>query len=200
VSLVHIDHTGQISFVMSSLGASGELICTMGFQTDNTDGQEVADKAWERWVNWMVPTMSSHSYFHSTRVLIHLAGNLESWEAFGSGIQAGGAPADMVPNNCAVLVQKRTAFAGKKNRGRFYMPGVSTSRVNSADDPSQLTSGALTAYQGAVDGLFTDLQDSVDGDPIIPVILHPSPSTTVTAISALSVSSRLATQRGRMRD
>lgn len=64
-----------------------------------------------------------------------------------SGTLAGGLS---LPNNCAIVMSKRTAFRGRSFRGRIYHPGLAESQVtNNALVPATLTS-LLTAYNDLV--------------------------------------------------
>jgi hypothetical protein len=59
-----------------------------------------------------------------------------------------------------------------------------------------LSGGAVTAYQTAVDGFLDDIATA--GGQM--VIFHPLPATAFSLVTSLHVETRLATQRGRLRD
>lgn len=199
MSVVNHDHSAMISFVGSTLQSAGECVCTLGVTTSNTDGQEVAGKAFAAWSLHICPRLSSKYVFRVAKVLIMLNGEIESWESFGEGEVNGGIGSNMLPSSVAVLVQKRTAFAGRRNRGRMYLPGVPAQDVGGTTAPNDLDSGQLVTWQANLDAFMAFLQGSTMGDALNPVILHPAPSTPVTEVTAFSVQARLATQRGRLR-
>lgn len=199
MSVVNHDHSAMISFVGSTLQSAGECVCTLGVTTDNTDGQEVAGKAFAAWSLHVCPRISNKYTFRVAKVLIMLNGQVESWESFGEGEVTGGIGSNMLPSSVAVLVQKRTAFAGRRNRGRFYIPGVPAQDVGGTTAPNSLDASTLPSWQTNLDAFFAFLKGTTMGDPLDPVILHPSPSTPVTEVTAFSVQALLATQRGRMR-
>lgn len=101
-----------------------------------------------------------------------------------------------LPQNCAALVRKRTDLAGRRGRGRFYVPGVEETSVSAV---GVLSNTYLTAWQAAADAFLDDLE--TDGTPM--VVLHRSEGIGVepvpTPIVALVVDERIATQRQRLR-
>ena len=96
------------------------------------------------------------------------------------------------PPNVAVLVQKRSAFGGKRNRGRFYVPGVPDTQMGPT---GLLGSTPLGDIQTAADALLDGIES--EGKPM--VILHSSGSGTPTPVTSLIVLALLATQRRRIR-
>jgi hypothetical protein len=107
---------------------------------------------------------------------------------------AGTATGNFPPSNCAVLIRKNTAFAGRTYRGRWYWPSVLLE--------SHIDGG------GAVDGTqLADLQDRFDN--VLSFLngvtgagcrlLHATDDPVATEILTLSVQNKIATQRRRMR-
>lgn len=198
--LVHINGTGQFTWFFSVPGNSGDTCVTLGFQSEETDMQGMVDKAMDAMATSMMDSISIACALLKCKMLFHRSDETESWESFHNSPVPGTGSSARHPASVAVLVQKRTAFAGRKNRGRFYFPGIPNSDTAPGTDPNALTPGALTQWQTGVDALFAALKDDGPLSPLNPVILHPSPSTTVTEITSFSVQSRLATQRNRLRD
>lgn len=101
-----------------------------------------------------------------------------------------------LPQNCAFLVKKRTAFGGRQNRGRMYIPGCPQESVDA--------SGVLTAGKVAsIAGKLNTWLDAINGHAHVDtaVVLH-GPGTfspTPTPITSLTVDARIATQRRRLR-
>nr|CRY95176.1 hypothetical protein [uncultured prokaryote] len=96
--------------------------------------------------------------------------------------------------NVAFLVRKLTAQGGRSGRGRWYIPGVRETSVNSAGD---LQSGSVTFMQDELDNFLI----AVGALNTNLVILHQpgAPLTTPTPLTALQCDSRVATQRRRLR-
>lgn len=105
---------------------------------------------------------------------------------------AGSQPAPFMSPQVTMLVQKSTGLAGRTNRGRMYMPCISEGNV---DDGGFIVPSALAVFQAAADQFETDL----DLAAIPMTILHTNPALTPAPINALIVSSKVATQRRRLR-
>lgn len=106
----------------------------------------------------------------------------------------GGAGTDVaLPNNCSFLIKKNSGLAGKKNRGRMYVPPyhLSEGEVSRA---GVISSTLYGEFQGRVNGWFANLT----ANECLPVIQHGdgSPSTLVTSFD---LGTQIATQRRRMR-
>lgn len=92
----------------------------------------------------------------------------------------------------AVLVQKQSPFAGRRNRGRMYVPGVQQNSVGADGD---LDGTSLSGWQAAAETFLAETQShGVDL-----VILHNEPAVTPTIVTGLSVQALTATQRRRVR-
>jgi hypothetical protein len=106
---------------------------------------------------------------------------------------AGGTPASP-PNNCAVLIQKRTALAGVRNRGRMYLPpfGISETQI------SQTGMIESTEYIAIADRL-EQWQTNMELADYNPVLLH-ADGGTPTPITSMVLATQIATQRRRMRN
>lgn len=104
------------------------------------------------------------------------------------GLQAGATS----PPQVALLVQKSTGIAGRKNRGRMYVPGLVDTGV---EDDGRLTS----VYQGQWQTGITAFGNSLSTAGYLPVILHTSAADTPTPVQQFIVASKVATQRRRLR-
>lgn len=106
-----------------------------------------------------------------------------------SGTKSG----EPVPPNCAFLATKRTARGGRRGRGRFFLPPVwvPEHEINAA---GVISSGQVTIVQLLLEGLIAEMsaQD-------IPAVLLHSDGGTPDEITGVTVQSRLATQRRRLR-
>jgi len=104
----------------------------------------------------------------------------------------GGGADPMAPPQVSYLVKKLTGFAGRTNRGRFYLPGVEETAVTGA---GELTATAISNLQAAANQFLNDL--GTLGQEM--VVLHENPALTPRPVTALVVDGRVATQRGRLR-
>jgi hypothetical protein len=96
------------------------------------------------------------------------------------------------PNNCALLVRKRTAVAGRRGAGRMYIPpfGVGEGGITA----SGAFPGADLAYhQARINGWFNLVYPWYLLHDELPVPMNP------TLISSFVVDARVATQRRRLR-
>lgn len=103
--------------------------------------------------------------------------------------------------NWSFLVQKLTAKAGKRHRGRMYMPGIGETSVDNEGQISQILADAQADR-------WNDYRDALAVNPTVPgadcppVILHSTPvgiGGLPTEITAFAVPRLGATQRRRLR-
>jgi hypothetical protein len=113
------------------------------------------------------------------------------------GTQAGGLSGTFLPQNCALLVRKNTGVGGRRNQGRFFIPGMVSE--GACNNVGQIEAGSLVAYQTAINSFLTTLNDESEGREM--VILHNDPPTGLgpTAVTSLTVSNTISTQRRRLR-
>lgn len=103
--------------------------------------------------------------------------------------------------NWSFLVQKLTAKAGKRHRGRMYMPGIGETAVDAEGQMTQLLADAQADRWNAYRAELTT-NTTVPGADTPPVILHSVPvgiGGLPTPITAFSVPRLGATQRRRLR-
>jgi len=106
----------------------------------------------------------------------------------------GAATGQSVGPNTAFLIHKTTNAGGRAGRGRMYQPGCAESLVDSNGELNGTTASVLGAkWEAFRNGL--ELAD------LAPTLLHGegSPLATPNPITALSMDSRVATQRRRNR-
>jgi hypothetical protein len=104
-----------------------------------------------------------------------------------------------LPQNSALLVQKRSALIGRRHRGRLYIPGVNEVEVA----PNGVVSPALlAAYNSALQSWLTAIRNITEVLDMF--ILHtqaplaPAPPEP-TRVSTLVADDVIATQRRRLR-
>jgi hypothetical protein len=103
-----------------------------------------------------------------------------------------------VPQNTSYLIQKRSGTAGRRNRGRLYLPGVAEGNV---DHKGLLTSATVSTINTALSGWLAKFATTI-GFVDSMVILHSSGISATpapTVVNALVVDPVVATQRRRLR-
>jgi hypothetical protein len=178
----------NVSLHADSTQTEGEIVLTFGIRDLTDQGPAVCASiialAWEDDFQDF-----HHNSFHANRVHVTSeppgpqADNFVDWNGTVSG--------DPAPSNCAALAKKVTGLTGKKFRGRSYFGGMPMAYV----DGSNVDSTGITQLQAGCDAFLSALEA---GDMAM-VILHTSNSVP-TPVVEWNVETRLATQRGRLRD
>lgn len=106
----------------------------------------------------------------------------------------GSAAIQPAPANCAILIQKRTAAGGRRNRGRLFVPPIQIAEA-AIDAAGNLDSTARNSVQGVWNSFFEDCA----GLNLPWVLCHSEPPFTPTPITSLNTQTLMATQRRRMR-
>jgi hypothetical protein len=113
----------------------------------------------------------------------------------GVGEQAG----SVLPQNSALLVHKRTARAGRRGRGRIYLPGIQENQVDNVG-------GVATAWITAANTEGANWLSDLDGAGARMVLLHdtstavpPSAVPLPDVVTSLTTDPIIATQRRRLR-
>lgn len=201
MSLIHQDGTGQVTFHMSQPAADGEIACTLGVASTHSPLRDIVDKCAKVWTTRMFPQFISSIKMTNTTILFQTGGNLFSdASVLSSGLAGSIGTTNQLPSQVSPVVGKITGFAGKKHRGRMYLPPVTVTQLGV--DQNTLSASYITALQTAVDGMLTDLRNaSYTGYTFVvdPVLLHSDPTLAVDALTSMSVRPRLGTQRGRIR-
>lgn len=110
---------------------------------------------------------------------------------------AGTAVGETPPQNVAVLAQKLTGLAGRRNKGRMYFPPAFVSEA-AINKNGVIQPASLTAIQTGLTSFFTEL--TVTAPPSLPPVLFHSEAPTVpTPITQFLAQAVVATQRTRLR-
>lgn len=192
----------EVRFVQKALGDPDPYICTLGVGVAEAGGdfEQAAVTAATAWVNNILPGQSSSLTLVQVDLLVGQDGGDPLITTSVQGV-AGGTSSNMLPQNCAVLVQKRTGLAGRSNRGRFYIPLLA--REAQVDQYGTIDSAERSDYQNSVNGFLGDLQSpELEFPALPPVILHNSRGADTpdpTLITSMIVDPVIATQRRRLR-
>ncbi len=166
------------------------------FGINNEDDQSAADVEGE--ANGAFFTDGSGADLYSSAVTSSFVRAKLGPDATGAVFEAphtnvGTLSSSMGASAPAMLVRKNTDDGGRKNRGRFFIPGIPESLI---DVGGQLTGGMVTGAQGRLDDFLTGLTTR----HIPMVILHQDDDVTIpTTVTSLAVQATVATQRRRQR-
>lgn len=114
------------------------------------------------------------------------------------------------PVSTAIIIEKRSALSGRRNRGRMYIPAVNDSLVDIAGN---LLPVPLAAYQTEIDTFLTTVNTVLGGGEGGMYLLHskgwngtredepadPGNAPAPTKVTSLVVKSKIGTQRRRIR-
>jgi len=106
--------------------------------------------------------------------------------------QTGAVGGAMLPPQVCYLLQKISGFAGRKNRGRMYLPGVQEDTVN---DGGLVVGATLVNLAATAAAALSNWGTS--GAEL--VILHTDPADTPRPVVELAPAPVVATQRRRLR-
>lgn len=191
---VYRDGEAQINFLLSLSGDVEPMSVTMGVHAgDGPDGGELGFIN-DSFADNVLPLISDEYVYFGVRVRGATTASVQ-YEAEAFVAEPGGASGAFLPQNCALLVKKRTGFAGHANRGRMYVPGILDE--TSVDERGAINSVALATYQAAFEAFLTDLTTTANTAITTALVLHPAADGT--PIETLVCDSTIATQRRRLR-
>lgn len=101
---------------------------------------------------------------------------------------------NVLPPNCAVLMNKNTGVGGRRNRGRAFLPPVNPIEGN-VDAAGVIASSFLTGLQTRYTAAFASLVAA----GLKPQLFHQTGAQTPTALTSWTLQSKIATQRRRLR-
>lgn len=196
---------GYAQLVLSYLttGDAEPQVNTLGLDISaaSGDGQDIVDKAFTAWgATVMVNVCNSTRLTHATLYVGQDGGPPTVFDSVGAAV-VGSVTNAALPPNCAWLVRKRTDLAGRRGRGRVYVPGIAETAVDAAGIiTGSWVSDMNTAFANFVD----DLEDAgVPPGVLTPVILHRSEGAGVepvpTPVTTFVTEAKIATQRRRLR-
>lgn len=182
----------QVNYVFSNDSNPNPAEITLGLGGDFSDGATVTDFLAGAFADRILPFLSDNIALVATRLKVGPNSTGPSFE--NTVVTEGGDTGLAVPANTSILVRKVTASGGRAGRGRWYLPGLRESRVDSGGN----IDGTYVSDLGAALDLYFD---DLEGADLIPEVLHGagSPIGTPTPITSFQVQSRAATQRRRMR-
>jgi hypothetical protein len=99
-----------------------------------------------------------------------------------------------MPLNVAMIVQKTTAFAGRKFRGRLFIGGFSKTMMSTVKH-NEVSDTFITAMTTG----FGNFLSEAEAAGYIPVLLHQTGGPTPTRITSFDPHRLVATMRKRIR-
>jgi hypothetical protein len=167
-------------------GSLREAVCTFGVFYDGTDLAGDAEDVITSWGAHVVANLGDRVTFTKFTLRSAEGTVLDRDVSIAATVSQ-----ELVAPNTAYLVRKATALAGRKHRGRMYLPGVTEPSIDSV---GQLTSSKVTELQGALNSFVSEA--GVANFTL--AILH-NDTTAPTVVTALTIQPRVATQRRRLR-
>lgn len=194
--------SGEIAATMVLTGDAEPMACTFGVDglVDTAIAQDAVDAFALLWSTEVMDVVSDQYKFTGAELHCRVPPDDEtdplrvfvspSYATFGGNINSA------TPQNTAFLVHKRTAAAGRRNRGRTYLPGVGESSVSPT---GALTGTILTDLPARFEAFRAGMASN--GTPL--TILHSAElaanAPLPTYISAFQLDPLVATQRRRLR-
>lgn len=190
------DHT-EVTLRWSLSGDPEVMTTSIAYQwNDDLDALDTADMLDSEIVAWMGQWGGGYLFLGSHR-RTNIGGVIfedESVEATPSGVPA----TQVLPQNCSLLVRKRTGQAGRANRGRLYFPPGRLADVD-ITDTGMLDPSAVATIQTEVNDIFTIIEPSFVNWKVLHTETAPGVGPAPTTITSFQVDGRIATQRRRLR-
>jgi len=189
-------HHMRVSFHHSGGDVTGEMINTQYFECGSIEEapgsilSDIAD-AWKAQLNHLHCT--NITFTHASAMWNDPILGMEALDSVVTG-GTGAQSTPMAPLNLACIIQKHTAFAGRKFRGRMFFGGFPAS-VFSTTHPNRLADTFVDAAQGFANA-FQAACITVHANP---VLVHPVGGPTPTLVTAYQVVPLLANMRKRIR-
>lgn len=195
---------GQAVYSLSLAGDNERIVTTMGHDlaAAGSNYEDAANDLHALFGIWFMGRMPSQYTLQDVTLYVGQDGGPPAIYESTEAAIVGGATTQPTPQNTAWLVRKRTGSAGRRGRGRMYIPGVHEGQVG---PDGVLTNAYHGDLQNDVNGWLAELQSGLGGTgpALPPVILHRSEGIGTepppTPVTALQVDTLVATQRRRLR-
>lgn len=179
-------------------GDPEEMVSTIGAALDGaiTDPNVIAGNIITAWQSaWPVGSYSSQATMVGASAYIGQDGGPPLPGEFLVNT-VGTSSSQMLPQNCCLLISKLTGLAGRRNKGRMYIPSCYMAEAQ-VDNIGVIAGGALTSLQSQATAFLAAIPTQPAFNDA--VLFHSEAPTAPTVITALSVQTRIATQRERLR-
>lgn len=136
-------------------GDPDQMVLTQAFHFPALPTVADANAVMAAFVTRMAPRLSTLLTIEGVHILTQESSTLQrvvdSTSASAAGTRA--SSTSVLPPNNAYLVRKRTSFAGRAHRGRWYVPGVIEA---DADNVGAIAGADVTLWQTALNALYAD--------------------------------------------
>lgn len=183
----------EATYVWQQTGIQREMVNVMGHEVPGavTNPDVMALTLFDFWSLALKGQQSTSFIFQRVEVRVGNDGDPLLGSFTGSTVGTGGINA--LPVNTSVLVTKRTAVGGRRNRGRMFLPGF-------CDESNVGPNGLMTVAElNSIQAAIIEWYDDLVAAGWAPYILHADPLDAPTEITGLQANQLLATQRRRMR-
>lgn len=186
---------GTCTWVMTVPGDPDPYTCGFGFHAISSSAAETAtDDFYDAWADNILVGQANFVTLARTDVLYN-DGDPDNLLVFThDGSATGSGTGGYLPQNNAMLIRKVSGLAGRKNRGRIYVPYAASE--DATDNYGNIGGAALSDQQGRADAF---LSDATSLTPVYGLVILHSAAGDPTDLTNLSVQGRIATQRRRLR-
>lgn len=186
----------QCKLIWTLTGDAEPMVCVFGVANDDDlTVQQIADFVDASWQDEVVPaTLSSAWTYRGAEAQLGTAEGSGGDVAVNSSAVVGTASTAAMPQNVSMLVHKRSASSGRKNRGRMYLPGGYLQET-AVDPAGAVSSGLITSFGALLTAFLADL--ATGNLPM--VIFHSDSVATPTLVTSLTIDPVIGTQRTRLR-
>lgn len=165
-------------------GYTRPAVTTMGLKVLGTESpmiKDVAEQAYDVWADAFLPVMDNSITLRNAKAIIGQDGGEPIIQEFAGGGK-GASVRESTSPALALMITKRTALGGRKNRGRTYYPwALAESQV---DEMGTIAAVGLTAWTTAaaqaLAGFDNEAPNSFLGGAYL---LHSDPATPPTPIT-----------------
>lgn len=197
-------------------GDPDEVVSTIAMRPQSPETRppdEIAEAVFSAWLGAWEPTVLSNAWSFVGVDIIIGSDNDEHDVGTFNEIQQGVMTQGPPPQNCSMLLRKKTARAGRRNSGRMYLPAGYMAEEDVTATGAHATA-ALNSYMANATQFFDNLTDSTvpldrPKTDVFPMLLHSEPvdgdgnvtgpAPVPTEITSLTIDPIIATQRQRLR-
>jgi len=163
----------RITQFFSVPGTAGPAMLTFGGHPGNGDDpNDLAGDIRGFFVNRLAPTLANSTFVDQTTVLYNDAGTLKVGQSLG--LDNGSLTGAALPPQNAIIAKKLTGLAGRRFRGRWYIPGLVETDV---DEKGFISSTRRNTLDTAVQNILADMGARTPTTPM--VLLHAPGNTAI---------------------
>jgi hypothetical protein len=186
---------GNATLIWSQTGDPDRYTSDFGFTDASADAAPlVASAIYSAWTTTISPAanIATGYFFEGVDVRMHRDFGIVE----GSDLTrlTGTYTAQFPPQNVAMLVRKSTGFAGRKNRGRMFLPPCYV-----AETPISNTGQIDAVTLATLNGQLAQFIDALADADCPMALLHTNIADPPTPVVSLRMESIVATQRRRLR-